>query len=91
MPLPLKTSFAWADARHNGFDPVYAAGQRWRSGKYPGEDAQPAHVRAWGPGAALDDLMQPLRPGEGHPGENNRLGAYAARLWFPLLESVQGG
>ena len=91
LPLPLKTSFAWADARHNGFDPVYAAGQRWRSGKYPGEDAQPAHVRAWGAGAALDDLMQPLRPGEEHPGENNRLGAYAARLWFPLLGSVQGG
>ncbi|MCB1264278.1 MAG: exodeoxyribonuclease V subunit gamma [Mycobacterium sp.] len=91
LPLPLKTSFAWAEARHSGFDPVYAAGQRWRSANFPGEDAQPAHVRAWGPGATLDDLMQPPRPGEEHPGENNRLGAYAARLWFPLLRAVQGG
>ena len=91
LPLPLKTSFAWATARHDGFDPVGAAGKRWRSGNYPGDDAQSAHVRAWGQGAPLTDLMQPLRPGEECPGEDTRLGAYAGRLWLPLLRARQGG
>ena len=91
LPLPLKTSFAWATARHDGFDPVGAAGKRWRSGNYPGDDAQSAHLRAWGQGAPLTDLMQPLRPGEECPGEDTRLGAYAGRLWLPLLRARQGG
>jgi exodeoxyribonuclease V gamma subunit len=58
---------------------------------YPGDDQQPAHVQAWGFGVALRDLMEPLQPGEEHPGENNRLGAYAARLWLPMLRAGQGG
>lgn len=92
IPLPLKTSFAWADARRCGEDPIKEAGHRWRStDRYPGDDAQPAHVRAWGDRAPLDELMQPLRPGEEHPGEGNRLGAFAARVWLPLLQAMQGG
>ena len=90
LPLPLKTSFAWAEARHCGDDPVGAASRRWRSGRFPGDDKQPAHVQAWGSGLALSELMQPLRPGEEHPGENNRLGAYAARVWLPMLRAGQG-
>ena len=90
LPLPMKTSYAWAEARHCGDDPADAAGRRWRSGKFPGDDKQPAHVQAWGSGVALSALMQPLRPGEEHPGENNRLGAYAARVWLPMLRAGQG-
>ena len=44
-------------------------------------------MRAWGENARLDDLMQPLRPGEEYDGEDNRLGAYAARLWLPMLRA----
>ena len=91
LPLPLKTSFAWAEARHSGADPFDAASRRWRSNMYPGDDQHPAHVQAWGFGVALRDLMQPLQPGEEHPGENNRLGAYSARLWLPMLRAGQGG
>jgi exodeoxyribonuclease V gamma subunit len=88
LPLPIKTSYAWAAARHEGFDPVREAGFRWRStDKYPGEDQQPAHARVWGRDAWLADLMQPLRPGEEYDGEDNRLGAYAARLWLPMLRA----
>ncbi|WP_019972517.1 exodeoxyribonuclease V subunit gamma [Mycobacterium sp. 141] len=87
LPLPVKTSYAWAVARHTGDDPEQAAGYRWRSGNYPGEDQQPAHVRAWGRGAWLRDLMQPLRPGEEVAGESHRLGAYATRLWLPMLRA----
>ena len=82
LPLPVKTSYAWAAARHSGEDPIGAAGYRW---KY--EDAEPAHVRAWGHNARLDALMQPLRPGEEFDSEDNRLGAYACRLWLPVLRA----
>ncbi len=91
IPLPIKTSYAWAVARHSGDDPVKQATYRWKSDLYPGEDQAPAHVRAWGRNARLTDLMQPLRPGEECPasphGEKHRLGAFAARLWLPLLQA----
>ncbi len=90
LPLPVKTSYAWACARHAGDDPESAAKRAWKSGRYPGEGEDKAQVRAWGRGAWLADLMQPLRPGEEYAGEDNRLGAYAARLWLPMLK-VKGG
>lgn len=87
IPLPPKTSYAWAAARHCGDEPDRAAGYRWRSGRFPGEDQQPASLRVWGRNAPLSTLMQPVRPGEEYEGENNRLGAYAARLWLPMLRA----
>lgn len=73
LPLPIKTSYAWAAARHAGDDPEREAGFRWRSSKFPGEDEAPAHVRAWGRGAPLSRLAG--------------LGEYAERLWLPLLQA----
>jgi len=87
IPLPIKTSYAWAAARHCGDDPAHEAGFRWRTQRYPGEDQAPAHVRAWGRNARLEDLMQPVRLGEECDGEDNRLGAYSARLWLPMLRA----
>jgi exodeoxyribonuclease V gamma subunit len=89
IPLPVKTSYAWATARQCGRDPVQQASYRWKTERYPGEDEAPAHVRAWGKNASLAGLMQPLRPGEEYDGEDNRLGAYAARLWLPMLRAEQ--
>jgi exodeoxyribonuclease V gamma subunit len=87
IPLPIKTSYAWAVARHCGDDPIKQASYRWKSDRFPGEDSKPAQVRAWGKNARLTDLMQPLRAGEEYGGEGHRLGAYAARLWLPLLRA----
>ena len=87
LPLPLKTSFAWASARHHGDDPREQAGKKWKSGMYPAEDADPAHVRVWGPHAPLIDVLGTPAAGEEVPGEDTRLGAFAARLWLPLLRS----
>ncbi|WP_029116458.1 exodeoxyribonuclease V subunit gamma [Mycobacterium sp. URHB0044] len=88
LPLPIKTSYAWACARDSGDDPQQAATYRWKSNdRYPAEDQDRAQVRAWGRGAPLTDLMQPIRQGEEYDGENNRLGAYAARLWLPMLRA----
>lgn len=87
LPLPIKTSFAWAEKRHAGRDPVWYAGSKWSSQRYPGENAEPAQVRVWGPRAALEVLLGSPRPGEEVDGEDTRLGALAARLWLPLLRA----
>lgn len=73
LPLPVKTSYAWAAARHAGDDPEREAGYRWRTGRFPGEDEAPAHVRAWGRGAPLSRLVG--------------LGEYSERLWLPVLRA----
>ncbi len=76
LQLPLKTSFAWASAARTGQDPKPEALKKWRSSRFPGEDADAAHVRVWGEHADLDDLTE--------------LPALAERLWFPLLASERG-
>ncbi|GAB3791268.1 exodeoxyribonuclease V subunit gamma [Nocardioides ungokensis] len=91
LPLPLKTSFAWAGARHHHDDPVEAARKKWKSGNYPAEDAEPAHERVWGPRPALEKLLGPVPPGEEVEGEQTRLGALAARVWLPLLRCERTG
>ncbi len=92
IPLPLKTSYAWAQARMGGGDPAAAAIFKWKSNdNFPAEDKHPPHARVWKSGAPLAVLLDPVRPGEEHPGESTRLGAYAARLWLPMLQSLNGG
>jgi exodeoxyribonuclease V gamma subunit len=84
LPVPLKTSYAWAEARHHRSDPLGAAEDAWRTGNFP-ENAEDAHVRAWGADAPLGALTRPPAPGEEIPGESTRIGALAARVWAPLL------
>jgi exodeoxyribonuclease V gamma subunit len=87
IPLPIKTSYAWAAERHRGRDPVAAARKVWTS-KFGGDEGEPAHVRVWGgPTAPFDALLTAPRDGEEMPGEDTRLGAFAARLWLPLLRA----
>jgi len=76
IPLPIKTSYAWAVARHTGDVPEQAAGFRWKSNdRYPAEDQAPAHVRAWGHHASLSVLV------------DAGLDAYSARVWLPMLRA----
>jgi exodeoxyribonuclease V gamma subunit len=90
LPLPMKASFAWAEARRDNEDPERAAEWRWKSNKFPGEDQDEGYVRVWGHNASLRVLLDPPGPGEAVPGEATRLGAYAARLWSPLLRAERG-
>ena len=85
IPLPPSTSYAWAEAAHNGSDPQRSASYRW---KYECEDA--AVERVWGRNARLDALVRPASADGGPTGENNGLGAFAARLWLPLLRATEG-
>lgn len=94
LPLPVKASAAYADARRTGADPAdarFRAGQSWAGqltdGRLDGECADPEHVRVHGPGAPLPATGEEPRPGEEHPGETTRFGALAMRVWSPLLEN----
>jgi exodeoxyribonuclease V gamma subunit len=89
LPLPVRTSFAWAEARRTGADPVVSAARRWRPQQFDGENAAPAHQRVWGRDARLEVLLEPVRPGEERSGETTRLGAYAARVWEPMARFEQ--
>lgn len=75
IPLPLKTSYAWAETDHHRGTPVREAGWKWDTGKYPGENEEPAHVRVWGRGFPLDGLVKAGLPD------------YASRLWLPMLQA----
>ncbi len=87
LPLPVRTSYAWAEARFGGGDPEREAGYRWGSGRFPGEDEDLACAKVWGRHAPLAALLTPPGPGEQASGESTRLGAFAARLWLPLLRA----
>lgn len=76
LPLPPKTSYAWACARHSHSDPEQAARYRWATNRYPGEDQDPAQERTWGRGAWLKVLI------------DAGLDDYACRLWLPMLGAL---
>ncbi|ADU01101.1 exodeoxyribonuclease V subunit gamma [Mycolicibacterium gilvum] len=75
IPLPLKTSYAWAETDFHRGQPLREAGWKWKTGRYPGEDQDPAHVRVWGPHFPLEDLVAAGLPD------------FAARLWLPMLRA----
>ena len=91
IPLPVKTSYAWAAARFDNANtqgrrrpqsPEHAARRRWT---FDRDD--PAVERIWGKEPDLSVLLGPPRPDEEAYGETTGLGAYAARLWLPLLQA----
>jgi exodeoxyribonuclease V gamma subunit len=91
IPLPVKTSYTWATTRLRGRDPVVPARRTWTS-QFGGDSSEPAHVRVWGgPPAPFDALLVAPRDGEEVAGEDTRLGAFAARLWFPVLHAERRG
>jgi exodeoxyribonuclease V gamma subunit len=91
LPLPMKTSYAWAEARREGRPPERAAERRWKSDRFAGEDADAACQKVWGRHAPLRALLEPPRPGEEVPGESTRLGVFATRLWLPMLRAEACG
>ena len=92
LPVPLKASLAYARARLDR-KPEGVALKRalwaWESSKFPGEDAEPSHVRVWGVGAALPG-QEPAGADVMQPPETSRFGSLAARLWVPLLRNERG-
>ncbi|HEU5082355.1 MAG TPA: exodeoxyribonuclease V subunit gamma [Acidimicrobiales bacterium] len=92
LPMPCKTSAAWADARRRGREPERAAARDWDSNhRFAGEAADRSHVTAFGGELRLDQLLA-IAPTEHEAGdgwcadERSRLGRLARRLWDPILE-----
>ncbi|HEU4811009.1 MAG TPA: exodeoxyribonuclease V subunit gamma [Nocardioides sp.] len=93
LPLPLKASLTYARQRRTRATHDEALGKTdwdWKDGRFPGEQSEAAHVRAWGPKAMLPGLDRGPCPGEEMDGETTRFGALALRLWNPLLAAEQG-
>jgi exodeoxyribonuclease V gamma subunit len=91
LPLPIKTSYAWAAARF-----ALATGNYYRKppsphgearAKWKFEREEPAVQRIWGYEPELEVLLTPPSPPEEVDGESTRLGACAARLWLPMLHA----
>ena len=99
LPLPVKTACAYAEESDKvrkgaSGDPLFKAGKEWETDKFspqgiPGEDADPAHVRAFGDRAPLGCLLADPRTDENWNDQTHRLGQYAVRLWQPLLEGAE--
>ena len=87
LPLPLKTSCAWAEKRNARRDPVAYSRHKWEDGIAPERDDR-AYVRMWGTDSKFAVLLKDSpRPGEQVDGEDTRLGALALRLWLPVLDA----
>lgn len=88
LPLPSKTSHAWACARRRPeHERIKEARREW-SGRFAERD-DAAFELVWGAECPLERLLaqEPL-PGEEHADERTRLGALSQRLWGPMLERV---
>jgi exodeoxyribonuclease V gamma subunit len=93
LPLPLKASLSYARARRTHADAVEAlrkAGFDWCDSRFPGEQSEPAALRAWGHVDPLPGSGEAPCPGEELAGETSRFGALALRVWSPLLVAEQG-
>ncbi|HWU32984.1 MAG TPA: exodeoxyribonuclease V subunit gamma [Marmoricola sp.] len=89
LPLPLKTSYAWAEGYRQGGASRAAAWARgrWDGGNFPGERDLPTQRAIWGSAMTWDRLvaLQP-HPDEDPTGVGTRLGALALTLWGPLMD-----
>lgn len=94
LPLPVKTAAAWAEAVHRGRQPVWSVRQTWE-GKDHGdafaENRDAAFSMVFGESCSWARLSGTPRDGEDPTGQGSRLGAYAVRVWEPLLRHERVG
>ena len=57
LPLPTQDVVRVGGGRTHPRRSGAVGGYRWKSDRYPGDDAEPAHVRTWGQGAWLKVLV----------------------------------
>ncbi|CCG01979.1 exodeoxyribonuclease V subunit gamma [Blastococcus saxobsidens] len=92
LPLPVKTSWAYAGGRLGGNSPeqaLDAARKEWNRDP-GGERDDRSHQHVWGDRPAFDGLLAAV-PGDGErwAGETTRFGALACRLWAPVRAAEQ--
>jgi exodeoxyribonuclease V gamma subunit len=94
LPVPPKTTHAWADSVRAQKDPYWPARREWEtqdSSPVPGEQDDPPHVRVYGRGAPFDCLVQEPGADERWNDQRNRLAQYALRIWQPVFDHEQVG
>lgn len=99
VPLPLKTSLAWAEEFRLGqggrdAEPDARAQKQWTTPRFndtgfPTEDADAWHALVFGEHAPYSWLAGSLRLGEQWNQAPHRLGQYAWRVWGALLEGPE--
>ncbi len=88
LPIPIATAAAWADAhakslRGMDVDLKQAARREWETDRFAGaasftkEDEDAYHVRVWGRGTTVEELIDLGLP------------TYAWQVWEPLLSGVE--
>jgi exodeoxyribonuclease V gamma subunit len=94
LPIAVCTSFAYAGARRRGAvveEALRKAGSEWYGRDFPGEQAEAAHERVFGPVPALDVLTaEPAGAEDGAatwPEEPSRFGVLSRRWWEPMLDA----
>lgn len=93
LPLPLKSASIYAQYRRSQastYEALRVARKRWRDDRFPGEQSDKEHIELWGPkaelpGARKDGWGELANWGE--PDEPAPFGAYAVRVWRPLLDA----
>ncbi len=88
LPLPVGTAEAWASAAFHDKNPRWAAKDSWQGKKGTtdfAENRDPAFGLVFGPASTFDRISGAPRPGEDPRRQQSRLGAYAVRVWDPLL------
>ncbi|WP_328292590.1 exodeoxyribonuclease V subunit gamma [Kineococcus sp. NBC_00420] len=89
LPLPVDTTFAWAQSAWNRRpDEVCRrdASRSWVSEHaFDKEDKQEENVTVWGEGAPVDVLLDWTPPPGAPPGSPQNFAAAAQRVWEPLL------
>jgi exodeoxyribonuclease V gamma subunit len=95
LPLPVKTSAAWAEAAHRGQrDRVRPARLAWEGKDYGdpfAENHDAAFGMVFGPRCPWQQVCGTPRDGEDGTRQGTRLGAYAVRVWEPLLRRERLG
>jgi exodeoxyribonuclease V gamma subunit len=94
LPLPLKSSLAYARARRTHADvpdALVKAGYDWKDSRFPGEQSDAAALKIYGRLGEPPEVGDAPPTGEEFPGETGRFGALAMRLWSPMIEAERGG
>ena len=94
LPLPVKTSAAWAEAVHRGRHPLYSARQAWEGKDYAdpfAENRDRAFGTVFGETCSFARVSGNPHDDEDPTRQGSRLGAYAVRVWGPLLLSERLG
>jgi exodeoxyribonuclease V gamma subunit len=94
LPLPVKTSAAWAEAVHRSRHPLYSARQAWEGKDYAdpfAENRDRAFGTVFGETCSFARISGNPHDDEDPTRQGSRLGAYAVRVWGPLLLSERLG